>query len=107
MTIRGRIAAGLAAVAVAALPVAAAQAAIPLAQAKATALKAGKAAAKQTHGYSPQVVSCKPQTARRDLCKVKIHYRTGAKSCVLDVTVRYKSRHSALLVYQFGQTVCS
>ena len=44
---------------------------------------------------------------RRDLCKVKLHYTTGAKTCILNVTVQYKSRRSTTLVYQFGQTVCS
>ena len=107
MTIRARIAGGLAALAVAALPVAVAEAAIPLAKAKATAYKAGVAAAKQTHGNSPQVMSCAVKTARRDLCKVKLHYTSGANTCVLNVTVQYRSRRSTQLVYQFGQTLCS
>src|SRR3954447_10540919 len=89
------------------VPVAAADAAIPLAKAKATAYKAGVAAAKQTHGHSPQVISCKPKTARSDLCKVKLRYNSGAKTCVLDVNVHYKSRRSTQLVYSFGQTLCS
>src|SRR3954447_26200281 len=85
----------------------AADAAIPLAKAKQTAYKAGVVAAKQTHGHSPQVISCKPKTARRDLCKVKLRYNSGAKTCVLDVNVHYKSRRSTQLVYSFGQTLCS
>ena len=89
------------------VPVAAADAAIPLAKAKATAYKAGVVAARQTHGFSPRVMSCAVKTSRRDLCKVKLHYTSGAKTCVLNVTVQYKSRRSTTLVYQFGSTVCS
>lgn len=107
MTFRARISCGLAVIAVAALPVASAVAAIPLEKAKATAYKAGVSAAKQTQGHSPQVMSCAAKTARRDLCKVKLHYTSGAKTCILDVTVQYKSRRSTRLVYLFGQTVCS
>jgi hypothetical protein len=97
----------LAALSVAALPVAAAEAAIPLAKARSTAYKAGVVAAKQTHGHNPQVLSCAVKTSRRDLCKVKLHYTSGAKTCVLNVTVQYKSRRSTQLVYSFGQTLCS
>jgi len=100
-----RIAIGVTALALVA-PVTA-EAAIPLAKARATAHKAGVAAARQTHGYGPQVMSCAAKTSRRDLCKVKLHYNTGAKSCVLDVTVQYKTRRSTQLVYRFGQTICS
>src|SRR4051794_19914326 len=82
-------------------------AAIPLSKAKATAYKAGVVAAKQTDGRNPQVMACTVKTARRDLCKVKLHYRTGAKTCLLDVGVQYKSRKSKTLVYSFGQTACS
>jgi hypothetical protein len=103
--IGARVAIGLTALALV-LPATAA-AAIPLAKARATAYKAGVAAAKQTHGHNPQVRSCKAKTARRDLCKVTLHYTTGAKTCVLDVTVQYKSRRSTQLEYLFGQTVCS
>ena len=52
-------------------------------------------------------MSCAVKTSRRDLCKVKLHYTSGAKTCVLDVTVQYKRRRSTVLVYQFGQTLCS
>jgi len=103
---RARATAGLAAVALAATAVTA-EAAIPMAKARATAYKAAVAAARQTHGYSPQVLSCVAKTGRRDLCKVKVRYRTGAKSCVIEVTVQYASRTSSRLVYRFGQTLCS
>jgi uncharacterized protein YaiL (DUF2058 family) len=85
----------------------AAFAAIPGAKARAVAAKAGASAAKQTHAKSYEVVSCKVTSARRDLCKVRLHYRSGAKTCILDVRVSYKSRTSSTLVYAFGQTVCS
>jgi hypothetical protein len=107
MSLPSRITGVLAVAAVAALPVATAEAAIPLAKAKATAYRAGVAAAKQTHGHSPRVMSCAVKTARRDLCKVRLQYATGAKTCVLQVTVQYRSRRSTQLVYQFGQTLCS
>lgn len=84
-----------------------ATAAIPLTQAKATAYKAGVVAAKQTHGYSPRVVSCKPLSSRRSLCKVKILYKKSPKTCVLDVVVRYRSGSRTRLTYAFGKTVCS
>ena len=80
---------------------------IPLDKARAVAYRAGVAAAKQTHGYGPKVLSCKRTTRRKALCKVQLHYRTGAKSCVLDVRVFYKSRTSTRLTYAYGQTVCS
>lgn len=104
---RARRTLALAALTAGLLPAGTAFAAIPLTKAKATAYRAGVSAAKQTHGTRPQVLSCQAKTSRRDLCKVKIHYATGAKSCVVDVTVRYKSRRSSTLVYAFGQTVCS
>jgi hypothetical protein len=107
MTIHRQITTALLALAAIGLPVAVADAAIPLAKARATALTAGKAAARQTHASDPQVRSCVARTARRDLCKVKLHYSTGARTCILDVTVQYKTRSSSRLVYRFGQTVCS
>ena len=103
---RPRAAALLVALATAAVP-AVADAAIPMAKARATAQKAAASAAKQTNGYDPRVVSCVAKTARRDLCKVRVRYRSGAKSCVIDVTVQYASRTSSRLVYRFGQTRCS
>jgi hypothetical protein len=90
-----------------ALPVTSAEAAIPLAKAKATAYRAGVAAAKQTHAHSPKVMSCAVKTSRRDLCKVKLHYASGARTCILDVNVSYKNRSSKTLVYSYGQTLCS
>src|SRR5437773_6247211 len=105
---RTRIVAGLVvAVATLGLMAAVVQAAIPLTKARATAYKAGVAAAKITNGHNPQVMSCRAKTARRDLCKVKLHYASGAKTCILDVVVQYKSRTSTRLVYSFGQTLCS
>jgi hypothetical protein len=99
----------LIATAVAGLAIAApaAVAAIPSGSARQVASKAGAVAAKQTRAKSYSVVSCKPKTARRSICKVRLRYRTGAKTCVLDVNVFYKSRRSTKLVYSFGQTVCS
>ena len=95
-------------VAVAALATAAgAWAAIPAAKARAAAAKAGANAARQTHAKGYRLVSCQQKTARRDLCKVKLSYATGAKTCVLDVNVFYKSRKSTQLEYSFGQTLCS
>jgi hypothetical protein len=98
-----------AAVAVASLLVAApaALAAIPSAKARATAAKAGSVAARQTHASSYKVVSCKPTSARKSLCKVRLRYASGAQTCILDVRVQYKSGRSTRLVYSFGQTVCS
>jgi hypothetical protein len=86
---------------------AAAGATISLTQAKATAKRAGADAAKQTGGKNPQVMSCKRTSSRRALCKVKLHYSSGASTCVLDVKVAFKNRTSTKLVYSFGQTVCS
>jgi hypothetical protein len=80
---------------------------ISLTQAKATAKKAGAEAARQTGGKNPQVLSCKRTSSRRALCKVRVRYSSGAKSCVIDVKVAFKSRTSTKLVYSFGQTVCS
>jgi hypothetical protein len=102
---RTRVATGLTALAL--LVPATVEAAIPLAKARATAYKAGVAAANKTHGHDPKVMSCTAKTSRRDLCKVKIRYRSGAKTCVLDVTVKYKSAGSTRLTYLYGQTVCS
>jgi hypothetical protein len=86
---------------------AAASSTISLTAAKATARTAGAAAARQTGGKRPQVMSCKRTSGRRALCKVKVLYSNGARSCVIDVNVRFKSRTSTRLVYSFGQTVCS
>src|SRR4051812_47474329 len=86
---------------------AAAGATISLTQAKATAKKAGAEAARQTDAKNPQVMSCKRTSSRRALCKVKLHYSTGASTCILDVNVAFKSRTSTKLVYTFGKTVCS
>lgn len=90
-----------------AVPVTASAAPIPLDKARAVAYKAGVAAAKQTHGYGPKVLSCKRTTSRKALCKVQLHYRIGAKTCVLEVRVFYRSRTSTRLTYSYGQTVCS
>ena len=100
-----RIATCLAAVAF--LAPAAAEAAIPLAKARAIAYQAGLAAARTTRGYGPKVLSCTAKTSRRDLCKVKIRYHSGSSTCVLDVTVTYKSPSSSRLRYVYGQTACS
>jgi hypothetical protein len=91
---------GLSAPALAATP-------ISLTKARATAYKAAVTAAKQTGGKSPAVLSCKRTTSRKALCKVRVRYSTGAKNCVIDVKVSFKSRTSSTLVYAFGQTVCS
>jgi hypothetical protein len=80
---------------------------ISLTKARATAYRAGVEAARQTGGKNPAVLSCKRTTSRRALCKVRLRYESGAKTCVLDVKVAFKSRTSSKLVYQFGQTVCS
>lgn len=100
-----RITAGL--ITVALLVPATVEAAIPLAKARAVAYKAGVAAANKTHGYAPKVMSCTAKTSRSDLCKVRIRYRSGAKTCVLDVMVKYRSAGSSRLTYLYGQTVCS
>jgi hypothetical protein len=86
---------------------AAAAGSISLTQARVTAKKAGVEAARQTGGTNPSVLSCKRTSSRRALCKVRIHYSSGARSCVLDVNVAFKSRTSTRLVYSFGQTLCS
>ena len=103
---RSAAAAVIAAAALAVTPVVA-EAAIPMAKARATAQKAAAFAAKQTNGYDPRVVSCVAKGARRDLCKVRVRYRTGATACTIGVTVQYASRTSRRLVYRFGQTLCS
>lgn len=103
---RARISACLAAVAVAVTAVTA-DAAIPLAKARATAQRAAVSAAKQTRGYDPRVLSCVAKTGRRDLCRVRVRYRSGAKACVIEVTVQYATRTSSRLVYRFGQTLCA
>jgi hypothetical protein len=84
-----------------------AAAAIPLDQARAVAAKAGRVAARQTHASSSKVVSCKRTGSRRALCKVKLRYSSGARTCMQDVNVTLKSRSSSKLVYSFGQTICS
>jgi hypothetical protein len=85
----------------------AAAATISLTQAKATAKRAGADAARQTGGKNPVVTSCKRTSSRRALCKVKLQYSSGARTCVINVNVTFKSRRSTKLVYSFGQTVCS
>jgi hypothetical protein len=95
------------AVAVILLGTATASAAIPSSKARAVAGKAGAVAAKQTHAVGHKVVSCKAVSGRHSLCKVKLSYTTGAKSCIVDVDVKYKSTRSRVLVYRFGQTLCS
>jgi hypothetical protein len=85
----------------------AASAAIPTAKARAVAAKAGATAARQTQARSYKVVSCKAVTSRKSLCRVNLVYSSGARTCILNVNVRYKSRTSTRLVYSFGSTSCS
>jgi hypothetical protein len=81
--------------------------AIPGTKARAVAEKAGATAARQTSARTHKVVSCKAVSARKTLCKVRLGYASGARTCILNVDVHYKSRRSSTLVYSFGSTVCS
>jgi hypothetical protein len=81
--------------------------AIPSANARSVAAKAGAKAARQTHARSYKVVSCKAVSSRKSVCKVKLTYSSGARTCILTVNVQYKSRSSSTLVYSFGSTACS